>query len=85
VKRASDFIFLLNAKPVPGNAASILNQMPAHAINKVEVITAPSANYDPEEKASILKIFTKKGTINGTFTQVNVKARFPSIEDYDNC
>ncbi|MFT6841569.1 MAG: iron complex outermembrane receptor protein [Psychroserpens sp.] len=84
VRGTTGFVVLLNGKPVQGNAATILNQMPANAIDKVEVITAPSAKYDPEGKAGILNIFTKKGAINGTFTQVNVRAGFPSIEDYDN-
>lgn len=84
VRGTTGFVVLLNGKPVQGNAASILNQLPANAIDKVEVITAPSAKYDPEGKAGILNIFTKKGAIDGTFTQVNVRAGAPSIEAYDN-
>lgn len=84
VRGTTGFVVLLNGKPVQGNAANILNQLPANAIDKVEVITAPSAKYDPEGKAGILNIFTKKGAIDGTFTQVNVRAGAPSIEAYDN-
>jgi outer membrane receptor protein involved in Fe transport len=84
VRGATGFVVLLNGKPVQGNAATILNQMPANAIDKVEVITAPSAKYDPQGKAGIINIFTKKGVIDGTFTQVNIRSGFPSVEDYDN-
>ena len=84
VRGTTGFVVLLNGKPVQGNAASILNQLPANAIDKIEVITAPSAKYDPEGKAGILNIFTKKGAIDGTFTQVNIRAGAPSIEAYDN-
>ena len=84
VRGTTGFVVLLNGKPVQGNAATILNQLPASAIAKVEVITAPSAKYDPEGKAGIINIFTKKGALNGTFTQINIRAGAPSIEDYNN-
>ena len=84
VRGTTGFVVLLNGKPVQGNPATILNQLPANAIDKVEVITAPSAKYDPEGKAGILNIFTKKGALNGTFAQINTRIGAPSIEDYDN-
>lgn len=84
VRGSTGFVVLLNGKPVQGNATTLLNQLPANAIERVEVVTAPSAKYDPEGKAGILNIITKKGATNGTFAQVNVKAGLPSVEDYDN-
>ena len=84
VRGSSGFVVLLNGKPVQGNATTLLNQLPANAIERVEVVTAPSAKYDPEGKAGILNIITKKGATNGTFAQVNIKGGLPSIEDYDN-
>lgn len=84
VRGTTGFVVLLNGKPVQGNPATILNQIPANAIDKVEIITAPSAKYDPEGKAGILNIFTKKGALNGTFAQINTRIGAPSIEDYDN-
>ena len=84
VRGSTGFVILLNGKPVQGNPATILNQLPANAIDKVEVITAPSAKYDPEGKAGILNIFTKRGALNGTFAQINTRIGAPSIEDYDN-
>ncbi|WP_439130682.1 TonB-dependent receptor domain-containing protein [Polaribacter sp.] len=84
VRGTTGFVVLLNGKPVQGNPATILNQLPANAIDKVEVITAPSAKFDPEGKAGILNIFTKKGALNGTFAQINTRIGAPSIEDYNN-
>lgn len=84
VRGTTGFVILLNGKPVQGNPATILSQIPANAIDKVEVITAPSAKYDPEGKAGILNIFTKKGALNGTFAQINTRIGAPSIEDYNN-
>ena len=59
VRGSSGFMVLLNGKPVQGNASTLMAQLPANAIARVEVITAPSAKYDPEGKAGILNIITK--------------------------
>ncbi|MGB7394905.1 MAG: TonB-dependent receptor [Pricia sp.] len=84
VRGSASFVVLLNGSPVQGSASTLLNQLPANAIERVEVITAPSAKYDPEGKAGILNIITKKGAVDGTFAQINVRGGFPSIEEYDN-
>ena len=84
VRGSSGFVVLLNGKPVQGNATSLLSQLPANAIERVEVITAPSAKYDPEGKAGILNIITKKGVVDGAFGQVNIRGGMPSIETYSN-
>ncbi|WP_299665226.1 outer membrane beta-barrel protein [uncultured Polaribacter sp.] len=83
VRGSKGFTVLINGKPTQGDANSILAQLPANALESVELITAPSAKYDPEGKGGILNIITKKGAINGTFTQVNIRGGFPSIEEYD--
>ncbi len=84
VRGSTGFVVLLNGNPVQGNASTLLNQLPANAIERVEVITAPSAKYDPEGKAGILNIITRKGAADGAFAQINIKGGFPSIEKYDN-
>lgn len=83
VRGSKGFTVLINGKPTQGDANTILAQLPANALEKVEIITAPSAKYDPEGKGGILNIITKKGATNGTFVQVNVRGGFPSIEPYD--
>lgn len=83
VRGSKGFAVLINGKPTQGDANSILAQFPANALERVEIITAPSAKFDPEGKGGILNIITKKGATNGMFTQVSVRGGFPSIEPYD--
>jgi iron complex outermembrane receptor protein len=84
VRGTTGFVVLLNGKPIQADPAIILGQLPANAVENVEVITAPSASYDPEGKAGIINITTSKGATDGLFVQVNGKIGAPSIEDYDN-
>ncbi|MBU2996268.1 TonB-dependent receptor [Cellulophaga baltica] len=83
VRGSSGFAILVNGKPTQGDVTSILAQLPANALESVELITAPSSKYDSEGKGGIINIITKKGATNGTFAQINVRGGFPSIEPYD--
>ncbi|MFK8061141.1 MAG: outer membrane beta-barrel protein [Polaribacter sp.] len=83
IRGSKGFTVLINGKPTQGDPTTILSQLPANALQTVELITAPSAKYDPEGKGGILNIITKKGAINGTFVQVNIRGGLPSIENYN--
>ncbi|MDO5972025.1 TonB-dependent receptor [Flavivirga aquimarina] len=83
VRGSQGFAVLVNGKPTQGDVSAILAQLPANALETVELITAPSSKYDPEGKGGILNIITKKGAVNGTYAQVNIRGGFPSIETYD--
>jgi hypothetical protein len=64
----SNVNILIDGKPQP-MADNLLSQMPASYIDKVEVITTPSAKDDPEGDAGIINIITKKehhDNYNGT-------------------
>jgi hypothetical protein len=65
---------LINGKPsaIAGfGSTDALRQLPADAIERVEVITSPSARYDAEGSAGILNIILRKEKtlgLNGSFT-----------------
>ena len=84
LRGANGFLVLLNGKPVQANLGTLLNQLPANSIESVEVITTPNARYDPDGKAGIIAIVTKKGTDNGWSAQLNGLIGFPSINAFDN-
>jgi len=82
IRGSKGFAVLINGKPTQGQVSAILAQLPANSLDKIEVITAPSAKYDPDGKGGILNIITKKGATNGVFSQVNIRGGLPSIEPY---
>lgn len=84
VRGSKGFVVLINGNPVQGQAGTLIAQLPANAIDRVEIITAPSAKYDPEGKGGIINIITKKGASDGAFAQLNIKGGLPSVESYDN-
>ena len=84
MRGTTGFIVLINGKPVQSDPMLYLNQLPANAIENVEIITTPSAKYDPDGKAGIINITTKKGMDEGLFLQANARVGAPSIEDYNN-
>lgn len=81
---SSGFALYLNGKPLQIDPVAFLQQMPANAIEKIEILTTPSAKFDSEGKAGIINVITKKTNQNQELFQVNAKYGLPSIEDYDN-
>ncbi len=72
---------LINGKPsaIAGfGSTDALRQLPADAIEKVEVITSPSARYDAEGTAGILNIVLKKEKTLGFNGSLNVNAGYPT-------
>ncbi len=59
------------------NPAEALQQLPAHMIERVEVMTNPSARFDAEGNAGIINIVMKKEKSKGVNGGVTVQGGFP--------
>lgn len=81
---ATGFIVMINGKPVQSDPALMLSQIPANAIEDIEIITAPAAKYDPDGKAGIINIKTKQGLTDGWVLLANALIGLPSIQPYGN-
>ncbi|WP_299709635.1 outer membrane beta-barrel family protein [uncultured Tenacibaculum sp.] len=73
---------LIDGKPsalVGLNGTDALRNLPADAIEKVEVITSPSARYDAEGTAGILNIILRKGKVTGFNGALNLSVGNPDL------
>ena len=84
VRGSKGFLILVNGKPSQVDAATLLSQIPANSIDKIEMITAPSARYDADGKAGIINIVTKTGTTDGISILANTQLGFPRLKTYYN-
>ncbi|MBN2262909.1 MAG: TonB-dependent receptor [Prolixibacteraceae bacterium] len=71
MRGSSSFTVLIDGRPTPFEAADALEQIPASTIRNIEIITNPSAKYDPDGNAGIININTKKSKITGVSGIVN--------------
>lgn len=76
-----DVRILINGKPsglVGINSTEALRQLPADAIDRVEVITSPSARYDAEGTAGILNIILRRSKLQGLNGAVTANTGYPT-------
>lgn len=75
LRGSGNVTILIDGRPsgLVGSATqSLLEQIPASSIDRVEIITSPTAKYDPEGVAGILNIILKKDKLEGKHGQVSV-------------
>lgn len=72
---------LIDGRPagIMGNLSTILAQIPANAIDRIEVITNPTSKYDAEGMSGVINIITKRELKQGLNGIVNT-----NISTFDN-
>lgn len=74
LRGSTSFTVLIDGKPSILTGSDALNQIPASTIDRIEIITNPSAKYDPDGTAGIINIITKKNSLKGLSGIVNLSA-----------
>ncbi len=88
LRGSSDFTVLINGKPSVLKGSDALRQIPAVNIENIEIITNPSAKYDPDGTTGIINVIMKNmvkdsfsGLINAT-AGINDKYRSDATFNY---
>jgi outer membrane receptor protein involved in Fe transport len=72
---------LINGKPsglVGLNSTEALRQLPAESIERVEVITSPSARYESEGTAGIINIILRRSKLQGFNGAITLNGGYPT-------
>ncbi len=70
---------LINGQPssMTGSGGNLLSGIPASQIERIEVVTNPSAKYDPDGTSGIINIILKKNKMRGVNGQVSATGGLP--------
>ncbi len=74
LRGSTGFTVLIDGKPTVLEPSDVLRQTPASTIENIEIITNPSAKYQPDGTGGIINIITKKNRTPGLQGLVNAKA-----------
>jgi outer membrane cobalamin receptor len=72
LRGSSNFIVLIDGRPSILEPSDALQQIPASSIESIEIITNPSAKYDPDGTSGIINIIMKKVKVQGGSGIVNL-------------
>jgi hypothetical protein len=90
LRGSSNFSVLVDGRPAVLEPSEALQQIPASTIEKIEIITNPSAKYDAEGGSGIINVILKKGRRPGRSGMANLNAGFGNkyggdfLYDYKN-
>ncbi|MDB4303230.1 TonB-dependent receptor [Desulfosarcina sp.] len=71
LRGSSNFTVLIDGKPSVLTGSEALQQLPANTIENIEILTNPSAKYDPDGTAGIINIKLKRNKLQGFSGMVN--------------
>lgn len=74
LRGSGNYTLLIDGKPVPGVGVNMLKQIPPEMVEDVEIITNPSAKYDPDGVTGIINLVLKKQTESGVNGQISLMA-----------
>jgi outer membrane receptor protein involved in Fe transport len=72
LRGSGNFTVLINGRPGALDGSDALQQIPANNIKNIEIITNPSAKYDPDGTAGIINVITKKKRRSGLNGNLNL-------------
>ncbi|OIP02189.1 MAG: hypothetical protein AUJ98_02080 [Bacteroidetes bacterium CG2_30_33_31] len=65
LRGSGSFTVLVNGRPTPLKGSDALQQIPVSAIKNIEIITNPSAKYDPDGMTGIINVVLKENIKQG--------------------
>lgn len=74
LRGSGNYTLLIDGKPVPGVGVNMLRQIPPEMVEDVEIMTNPSAKYDPDGVSGIINLVLKKQTESGVNGQISLMA-----------
>ncbi len=75
LKGKQGVIVMMDGKPTylsPADLANVLRNLPASALDQIEIMTNPSAKYDAAGNSGVINIKTKKGKVKGSNGSVSL-------------
>jgi len=76
LRGSSNFTVLIDGRPTILDANDVLEQTPAGSIENIEIITNPSAKYDPDGTSGIINLVMKKKKLRGISGMINSNGGF---------
>lgn len=80
----SNVRILVDGRPTNIDPAQLLKQIPATSIKKIELITNPSAKYNPEGMSGIINIILQKNSNDGFNGNFNAGINFGQTPKFNN-
>ncbi len=74
LRGSSNFTVLIDGRPSVVKGSDALRQLPAAGIDKIEIITNPSAKYDPDGDSGIINVVMKRNQKDSFSGLVNMTA-----------
>ncbi len=74
LRGSSNFTVLIDGRPSVVKGSDALRQLPAAGIDKIEIITNPSAKYDPDGDSGIINVVMKRNQKDAFSGLVNLTA-----------